>query len=175
MQASAHRTPDEPRLETTRPRWIIVVARDQAAGAGRLQREYRDAPWVEVLVDRRVLDRRSEARLVESDRRMADRRPGPDDPRVPPYRLCYRRPGFEVYEAMSPGSTACPACGLRLWFDLPRFAEPPGRLRLSVTHEDTVPGHSRHVVDLESFTTTGRPLVATRTAARPGVERAGEP
>jgi hypothetical protein len=49
--------------------------------------------------------------------------------------------------------------------ELPRFAEPPVRLELVVHHEKT-PTAARHVVEVQSFSPTGRVLLATRLAGR---------
>jgi hypothetical protein len=46
--------------------------------------------------------------------------------------------------------------------ELPRFVEPPFRLDLVVVHEPIQPGRARHVVDVQSFSATGRVLLASR-------------
>jgi hypothetical protein len=51
--------------------------------------------------------------------------------------------------------------------ELPRFVEPPVRLELIIRHESgPAKDQPRHVVDLQSFSPTGRVLLATRLAGR---------
>ena len=50
--------------------------------------------------------------------------------------------------------------------ELPRFVEPPVRLVLTVIHEGSSTNGARHSVELQSFSATGRVLLATRLAGR---------
>ena len=49
---------------------------------------------------------------------------------------------------------------------MPRFTEPPGRLDLTVVHETIPPNRTRHAVDVQSFSATGRVLLTSRHLAR---------
>jgi hypothetical protein len=53
---------------------------------------------------------------------------------------------------------------------MPRFSEPPVRLDLTVVHEPVQPDRARHVVELQSFSATGRVLLASRLFARTRIE-----
>jgi hypothetical protein len=46
--------------------------------------------------------------------------------------------------------------------EIPRFTEPPARLELTVVHEAIPPNRTRHVVEMQSFSVTGRVLLASR-------------
>jgi hypothetical protein len=59
----------------------------------------------------------------------------------------------------------CPDCGILVSLELPRFAEPPVRLEVVLRHEE-MPSGTRHVGELQSFSPTGRPLLATRLTGR---------
>jgi hypothetical protein len=77
--------------------WLIVVRREQASLFRHLVRRFADVPLVEVVLDRRLADRRQTPGPVAAERRRADRRtpPSPADRehwRVFGYRLA-RRPG----------------------------------------------------------------------------------
>jgi hypothetical protein len=50
--------------------------------------------------------------------------------------------------------------------ELPRFVEPPVRLVLTVLHEGAAADGGRHSVELQSFSATGRVLLATRLVGR---------
>jgi hypothetical protein len=158
-------------LDTARPRWIIVVNAARPELLASQRRTFQRAPWVEVLVDRRRGERRRGDELPEADRRLGDRRRREDDrTRVPEYRLAHRGDGHDVFEANSLAGARCPECELMVRFEMPRFAEPPARLDLTVVHETIQPKHARHFVELQSFTSTGRPLLASRVTGRAAVE-----
>lgn len=158
-------------LDTTRPRWIIIVEPSRPEILGGLRRTFQRVPWVEVLLDRRRGERRHADESSQSDRRLGDRRRREDDrTRVPDYRLAHRGEGHDVFELNSLAGARCPACEAMVRFEMPRFAEPPARLELTVAHETIQPKHARHVVELQSFTSTGRPLLASRVTARAAVE-----
>jgi hypothetical protein len=77
-----------------------------------------------------------------------------------------------VYELVDLGAAAdCPTCQAAVWFEMPRFSEPPLRLRLQVEHEDVLPKRSRHLVSMEAFGATDRPLLSFQVVGRV----AGEP
>ena len=95
-------------------------------------------------------------------RRIADG----DPTRSPTFRLAHRGNGSEVYEAVGPEATSCPRCGATVSVELPRFVEPPVRLVLTVLHEGAPADGGRHSVELQSFSATGRVLLATRLAGR---------
>jgi hypothetical protein len=46
--------------------------------------------------------------------------------------------------------------------EIPRFTEPPARLELTVVHEVIQPNRTRHVVEMQSFSATGRVVLASR-------------
>jgi hypothetical protein len=106
------------------------------------------------------------------ERRTAKRRKTPEPDRVPAsqpaFRLAHQVDGCEVYESTAPELRACPDCGVMVSVELPRFVEPPVRLELVVRHEAAPPEREavRHVVELQSFSPTGRVLLATRLAGR---------
>ena len=50
--------------------------------------------------------------------------------------------------------------------EMPRFAEPPVRLELTVVHETIQRERARHVIELQSFSATGRVLLASRMFVR---------
>ena len=89
-----------------------------------------------------------------------------DRTRVPDYRLAHRGDGHEIFESNSLAGARCPDCASTVRFEMPRFAEPPAHLELAVVHEAGQPYRPRHYVELQSFTSTGRPIVASRVAGR---------
>ena len=152
---------------------MIVVPFDRSETYTTLRRNFARSPWVDVVVDRRRGERRQDESAGPAvERRRAKRRKTaehdlgstPD----PLFRLAHEVDGCEVYESMAPESGRCPECGAAVSVELPRFVEPPVRLELLVQHEPT-PGErgpARHVVELQSFSPTGRVLLATRLAGR---------
>jgi hypothetical protein len=154
-------------LDITRPRWIIVVEISRPEILTSLRRTFQRAPWVEVLTDRRRGERRRADELPAAERRLGDRRRREDDrTRVPDYRLAHRGDGHDVFEASALAGARCPECESMVRFEMPRFAEPPAHLEVAVVHETVQPKHARHFVELQSFTSTGRPLLASRVTAR---------
>jgi hypothetical protein len=89
---------------------------------------------------------------------------------VPEYRLAHRGDGHDVFEASTLAGAPCPDCEMTVWFEMPRFADPPARLELTVVHETVQPKRARHFVELQSFTSTGRPLLASRVSGRATAE-----
>ena len=162
-----------PGVHPDRPRWVIVVSVDRPEAFATLQRSFARSAWVNVVMDRRRGDRRRGAGAPPTaDRRTGGRRGADRDPaQVPAYRLAYRTDGATVYEATRPESARCPECGAPVSVELPRFVEPPVRLELVVIHERVAPDRARHVVELQSFSPTGRVLLATRLVGRTESER----
>jgi hypothetical protein len=157
-------------LDTSRPRWIIVVHPSRPDVHLSLRRTFQHAPWVEVLLDRRRGERRRADAPLETERRLGGRRREDDRGRVPEYRLAHHGDGHDVFEASTLAGARCPECEQMVRFEMPRFAEPPARLDVTVVHENVQPKHARHFVELQSFTSTGRPLLASRVTARAVVE-----
>jgi hypothetical protein len=89
---------------------------------------------------------------------------------VPAFRLSHRGDGFDVFEATGPESGQCPQCGALVSVEMPRFAEPPVRLELTVVHEAIQPDRARHVVELQTRSATGRVLLASRLFVRTRAE-----
>ena len=154
-----------------RPRWVIVTRADRPEAAPALRRMFAASAWVDVVVDRRQGERRHGAAQVAGERRLAGRRSADRDPtQTPQFRLAHRAEGFEAYEATGPVPGRCPECGAMVSVELPRFVEPPVRLDVAVIHEPIQPGRARHMVDLQSFSATGRVLLASRLLARTRTE-----
>lgn len=159
-----------------RPRWVIVVRKDRAELHRTLHGAFERSPWVEVVLDRRRDVRRHDAVLPEVERRMADRRATPGDPlRRATHRLAQSGDGFAVYEALGLAPAQCRTCSSTVWFEMPRFAEPPVRLVLNVEHETVQRKLARHFVALSAFGATGRLLVSSRVAARVSTDPLREP
>jgi hypothetical protein len=158
-------------LTPDRARWVIVTRVERPEVYPVLQRSFAGSPWVEVVVDRRRGERRHGTTEGAGDQRLAGRRSADQDPaQTPPFRLAQRGDGFEAYEATAPVAGRCPACGAMVSVEMPRFAEPPVRLDLTVVHETIPPGRARHMVDLQSFSATGRVLLTSRIFVRTGTE-----
>ncbi len=156
-----------------RPRWVIVAETDRPETYPVLRRNYAGSAWIEIVVDRRRLDRRqrSPGPAPTDDRRLAGRRSMDRDPaQVPAFRLAHQGEGFAVYEATAPVPVRCPECGAMVSVEMPRFPEPPVRLELTVVHEPIQPDRARHVVDLVSFSATGRVMLASRLFVRTRTE-----
>jgi hypothetical protein len=150
-----------------RARWVVVVKKDRPDTFAALRRNFAGSAWVEVVVDRRRGDRRRAALGTPVERRRGGRRTvDRDSAQVPTFRRAQRSDDCEVYEATTPLPGRCPQCGAGLSVELPRFAEPPDRLELSVVHESVPPDRVRHAVELQSLSPTGRVLMATRLFAR---------
>ena len=158
--------------EIASPRWVVVVGRDRPEVLAQLSRTFRNAPWVDVLADRRRGDRRRRQVLGGADLRLGDRRGTPGDPvQRPSFRLARRDEGFDVFEATGLAPARCEECGATVMFEMPRSSEPPTRFDLHVVHEHTEPRpRARHVVELLLCAAGGRPLLACRCFARSHVE-----
>jgi hypothetical protein len=162
-------TPVDPGATPARCRWVIVVQVDRPDVYASLRRSYAGSPWVEVVVDRRRGERRKGGgQAQETNRRKSrGRRTSDGDPALgTSFRLAHRGNGSDVYEVVGPEATGCPRCGALVNVELPRFVEPPVRLVLTVVHEGTSTDGARHSVELQSFSATGRVLLATRLAGR---------
>lgn len=156
-------------ITPARARWVIVVPLDRPDTYAAFRSRYARSPWVDVVVDRR---RGVETGVPPTERRTATRRrpseraPGanPD----PVFRLAHQIDGCEVYEFTGPESGPCPTCAAAVSVELPRFVEPPVRIELTVGHEPAPAERdgARHVVELRSFSPTGRVLLATQLAGR---------
>src|SRR5437867_1635668 len=152
-----------------RPLWLIIVRADRPALSERLRRTFARAPWVDVILDRRRAERRRDTSLSPVERRLSDRRSAQEDQtRTPTHRLAGQVEGFTVYQAMGLTAARCPECGAgaAVWFEMPRFAEPPARLELDVRHESVQGKQARHFVELRAATPTGRALLASRILTR---------
>ena len=150
---------------------MIVAQVDRADVYPALRRNFAGSAWVEVVLDRRGLARRQGTVEPAEDRRLAGRRSADQDPaQTPAFRLANRGDGFEAYEATGPVPERCVACGAMVSVELPRFAEPPVRLDLTVVHETIPPDRARHMVELQSFSATGRVLLTSLMFARTGTE-----
>ena len=161
-------------LTPARPRWVIVVPVDRPDTYTALRRRFGRSPWVDVVVDRRRGERRPDGEAAPTvERRTAGRRRAGRDPAPEAaFRLAHRRDECEVYESTAPESARCPECGALVSIELPRFVDPPVRLELVVRHEPMPAerGPARHVIELQSFSPTGRVLLATRLAGRTRTE-----
>lgn len=158
-------------MPVRRARWIVVVQADRSTLQPKLARGFSQAPWVDVIVERRARDRRQHHLEMEFDWRRADRRHAARETSGDPtFRLAHAGDGFHVYEAEGPAAVRCPECQVVLEFTMPRFAAPPARLELEVIHEVVKVQHvsreARHLVALQAFTATGRVLLACRIVAR---------
>jgi hypothetical protein len=156
-----------------RPRWVIVVPIDRPETYAALRRNFARSPWVDVVVDRRRGERRLDEAEPAEDRRRSKRRKSSeretDATPHPVFRLAHHLDGCEVYESTAPESGRCPDCGASVTVELPRFVEPPVRLELVVRHAPAA-DRARHIVELQSFSPTGRVLLATRLAGRTRAE-----
>lgn len=156
------------------PRWVVVTRPDRPGLLDELAWRYRQAPWVEVLADRRRGERRRRQVSSEPDLRLGDRRGIPGDrTRRPAYRLARRGDGFDVYEATGFAPARCGDCGAMVMFEMPRSGEPPARLDLHVVHERAPmepQTRARHAVELLLYASSGRPLLASRSLARTRVD-----
>ena len=154
---------------SSEPRWIIVARPDRPGFLDELAWRYRQAPWVEVLADRRRGERRRQQEGRGVDLRLRERRGVQGDPtRTPAYRLVRQGEGFEVYEATGSARAQCAECGATVTFEMPRSGEPPARLDVRVAHELISPNsqRARHAVELVLSGPGGRQLLASRIHAR---------
>jgi hypothetical protein len=161
-----------PGITPARPRWVIVVPVGRGDTYAALCRRFGRSPWIRVVMDRRQGDRRQlQSDVPLAERRIAHRRNAVKDDSTgePLFRLAHQVDGCDVYEATMPETGHCPDCGVPISFELPRFAEPPVRLELVVRHESTPTG-ARHLGELQSFSPTGRVVMATQLVGRTGTD-----
>jgi hypothetical protein len=163
-----------PGISPARPRWVIVVPIGQLDTYGSFRHRFARSPWVNVVMDRRRGERRQEAglappveRRIIGPRRTGERRPPTTSDRAaaPVFRLAHRSVDWELYESTERERGRCPECDAVVTVEVPLFAEPPVRFELLVRHEPTSP-EAHHVVELQSFSQTGRVLMATRLVGR---------
>lgn len=145
--------------------------RRPAGGLGDASTKLRES-WVEVVLDRRRGERRQRGtRSLTDDRRLAARRSTDQDPaQTPAFRLAHRGDGFATCEATAPVPGRCAQCGAMVSIEMPRFAEPPVRLDLTVAHEPIPPDRARHLGEFQSYSATGRVLLASRMVVRTRTE-----
>ena len=157
-----------------RPRWVVVVRVGRPDTSVALRRSFARSAWVDVVMDRRRGERRhAVGRPPGGERRTGGRRCEDHASRhAPAFRLAHRGDGFVVYEATGPELVHCLQCGAVLSVELPRFSEPPVRLDVIVLHEALPADHTRarHMVELQSWSATGRILLASRLSARTGTQ-----
>jgi hypothetical protein len=134
----------------------------------KMRQRFLVVPWVAVILDRRRRDRRQVEGHPPMEQRLAERRSERRDPTLPrTHRLSQQQPGLAVYELVDvEAATDCPTCRATVWFEMPRFSEPPFRLQLEVEHEDVAARHSRHFVGIDAFGAAGRPLLSSRATGR---------
>jgi hypothetical protein len=154
---------------------VIVVPVGRSETFAAISRKFARSPWVDVVMDRRRGEHRPDGSAAPAgERRTAGPRKttAPNPASEPAFRLAHRDDGREVYESTALESGYCPECGALVSVQLPRFVEPPVRLELLVCHEPTSAERAavRHVVELQSFSQTGRILLATRLAGRTHTE-----
>jgi hypothetical protein len=160
------------RSETVRERhtrWVIVVRADRPQAYAKLRRNFAQSVWVDIVMDRRGGPSPGRGRAPAVERRGSQRpRGSATSAPAPAYRRAHRGDDFEVYEATGPLPARCPQCGVVVTVELPRLAEPPVRLELTVVHEAIPPATLRHVVEAQSLSATGRVLFALQLRASPG-------
>jgi hypothetical protein len=160
---------------TLEAHWVIVVRADRPRAYARLQRHFAGSPWVDVVMDRRGIMRdrpigpsagRGPSAAYERRGNQRRDRTAPSTS-TPAFRRASRGEDYDVYEATAPLPVRCPECALMITVELPRFAEPPVRLELTVVHDVTPYGLLRHVVEAQSLSPTGRVLFTSQVRARP--------
>jgi hypothetical protein len=132
----------------------------------KLHEQFAAAPWVAVYVDRRRHDRRQAGEQPAVERRVIERRSAGGRVRARSHRLAFAPPGMAIYELVdAEASTDCPTCGTTIWFEMPRFGEPPLRLVISVEHE-VAAGRIRHALSFDAFSVTGRRLISFQVTGK---------
>lgn len=128
------------------------------------------AEVMQVVVDRRLGERRRAQDSVTADRRRLERR-HPLTPewrarfRTRGYQLVYSPPAFEASTGDVYALSFCGDCERLLDFEMPRFVETPARVEAEIHH--IISGvAAQHVVELEALTASGRSLLACRVNAR---------
>ena len=162
----------DPRVRPERCRWVIVADADRSEMYPVLRRNFLGSAWVDVVVDRRLGQRRQLSRTFTADdrRRVGRRSMDQEAAQVPSFRLARRGDGFAVYESTASVPGRCPQCRAIVGVEIPRFVEPPVRLELTVIHETIPPDRTRHLVELQSYSATGRVLLASRMVVRTRID-----
>jgi hypothetical protein len=157
------------------PRWTMIVRPDATALYDKLRQQFADAPWVALFMDRRRAEPRQAAtppagEQPAPERRFTARRSGSAGARaLGSHRLAHEPPGLAVYELVDlTAATDCLTCRSQVWFEMPRFGEPPTRLQIHVEHDKDLAGGPRHLVTLDAYAATGRQLVSCQVAGRLG-------
>lgn len=153
----------------TGPHWLIVVSRDRPELYEKLRQAFGAAPLVQVMFDRRQEERRRASADASAERRRVDRRRAPNVREMSPeaaFRLIQHADGVLVLQAAGRVPARCPECRADLEFEMPRFAEPPSRLTIEVTHAQNGSARVQHYIEAEAFKATGRSLLACRILAR---------
>jgi hypothetical protein len=142
---------------TRRPRWLIVVEREQRELYELLRKSLRpDAPF-DVVLDRRQGEQRSEAADGSQDRRRSN------GAERAPIGLLFLRVSLAGPVGATTLTRPCPDCDLMPAFEMPRFPQPPARLEAEVVH--TGPARDQHYADIYAFTVSGRSLLVQRVRA----------
>jgi hypothetical protein len=175
-EAGSRRTPPAPSENPTAPeprddpaRWLVIVRRDRAELQAWLRRSFDASPLVRVILDRRQAERRRASARVPRELRREERRQvlrAADPDATGQYRLLRDGGDCRVLEATGRIPTRCPECQSDLEFELPRFADPPVRLRATVVHTPQPLGGVQHHIATEAFTASGRSLLACLIMAR---------
>ena len=162
-------TPQRAKVFLATPHWLVIVHPDKRDLYTRLRRSFESATLVEVIVDRRLGERRRTAAGLMDERRRVERRrkailkePAPTEG----YRLIQVADGFQVLQAEARVPAKCPDCGVLLDFEMPHFGELPARLEMNVLHTKSSAFSAQHVVEAQAFRASGRPFLACRMLAR---------
>jgi len=147
---------------------LVIVRQDRQYLHDRLSHLLAEVALV--VLDRRGWDRRQGDAPVEPDRRWMERRHllrrrARDQFRTLGYLFLYPTREFQKPQVGDYTPAFCPDCERVLDFEMPRFVEPPSRVDLEVSHILSGPG-VKHLIDLEAFVASGRPLVACQIRAR---------
>jgi hypothetical protein len=147
--------------------WLVVVRRDRPEVHDRLRRAFAGSHLVEVILDRRLGERRAGSAPGDPERRRGDRRRAPGERgAVAGYRRIQSADGFEVFQSDARVIAPCPECGAAVEFEMPRLAELPARLEVDVVHARGAASATQHVVEAQAFRVSGRPFLACRLLAR---------
>jgi hypothetical protein len=164
-----------------RPRWLIVVQRTQRDLYDVLRERF-ESRGIVVVVDRRRAERRRDAAARGVERRRTDRRqrrpivwmcPAETSDLIAPDigRLEFTAGPMPTSEGAGYATNTCPDCGITVEFEIPRFAEPPARLTVTVLHRTDPTFGVQHYVDVLAFTAAGRSQPTQRVQAQRQVPR----
>jgi len=165
------------------PRWVVIVPQGQSELYDLLRKCLKETNLIEVVFDRRAVERRRGGNASRSDRRRDDRRGRArasaalyhagllDAEKRGTHAPVLAATPARVPRAAALGTVVCPSCGEELEFDAPQIA-PSARLELEVIHQQQSPSRIQHFVETQAFTPSGRPLMASRlVASRKGSSR----